>query len=575
MKILTVNLANGASQERTLEDPLLGGRLLTGTLVSEMVPPKADPLGPENILVFAAGPLSGRNTSTGGRLSVGGKSPLTGGIKEANAGGMGGDSLAALGYRAIVFTGVRPAGSLSIFILDEKGPRLADGKPYQNLWNSQLAEALKKDFGDGYVFICNGYAGEHLYKGAGIAVSDAEDRPFRLAARGGLGAVMGSKGLKAVLVRKITGKTSIATDKEARTKIVEFNKFVAANERVTTLRKFGTASTVMQVQTMGGLPVRNFSIGRMENAEGISAETMYDLIMERGGVGTPTHACMRGCVIQCSNVFPKEDGTLEVSPIEFETLGLCGSNLDISSLDEVARLNYLCNELGLDTIEVGAALGVMMEAAETGCAPQPYKSMNLPHFGDGKHAAEVLEEIATGGELGKLIANGVVHTGKALNVKRIPAVKGQAMSAYDPRVVKGTGVTFATSPMGADHTAGLTVFLPINHMDPSKAVGASRAMQIQRAAYDALGLCSFNTGAVGQRPDFAVNMMRAAYGVDLPDDWLNQLGLRTIKLEIQFNRAAGFTAEDDRLPDYFVKEQVAPNNTIFDVPLEEMDAMWN
>jgi len=575
VKILTVNLTNGVSEERTLEDPLLGGRLLTGMLISEMVPPKADPLGPENILVFAAGPLSGRNVSTGGRLSIGGKSPLTGGIKEANAGGMGGDSIAALGYRAIVFTGMRPAGSLSVLILDEKGSRLVDGTPYQNMWNSQLAEALKKDFGEGYVFICNGYAGEHLYKGAGIAVSDAEDQPFRLAARGGLGAVMGSKGVKAVLLRKITGKTSLATGKEARTKIVEFNKFVATNERVTTLRKFGTASTVMPVQTMGGLPVRNFSIGQLKDADGLSAETMYDLILARGGVGMPTHACMRGCVIQCSNIFPKQDGTLAASPIEFETLGLCGSNLDITCLDEVAHLNCLCNELGLDTIETGAALGVMMEAAETDCAPQPYKSMNLPRFGDGKRAAEILEEIATGGELGKLIAHGVVHTGKALDVKRIPAVKGQAMSAYDPRVVKGTGVTYATSPMGADHTAGLTVFLPINHMDASKAVGASRAMQIQRAAYDALGLCAFNTGAVGQRPDFAVNMMRSTYDVDLPDDWLNQLGLRTIKLEIQFNRAAGFTAEDDRLPDYFVKEQVAPNNAIFDVPLEEIDTMWN
>ncbi|MCC6147053.1 MAG: aldehyde ferredoxin oxidoreductase [Anaerolineaceae bacterium] len=575
MKTLTVNLATGTLQEKPLADPLLGGRLLTGMLVSELVPPKTDPLGPENILAFAAGPLSGRNVSTGGRLSVGGKSPLTQGIKEANAGGMGGDSIAALGYRAIVFTGMRPAGDLSIFILDEEGGRLADGRAYANMWNSQLVKALKKDFGDGYVFICNGYAGEHQYKAAGVAVSDVEDQPFRLAARGGLGAVMGSKGLKAVLVRKITSKTILATSKDARTKIVDFNKFVAGSERVVTLRKFGTASTVMPVQTMGGLPVRNFSIGQIENAEGLSAETMYNLILERGGAGSPTHACMRGCVIQCSNIFPKEDGTLAVSPVEFETLGLCGSNLDITNIDEIARLNCLCNELGLDTIEVGAALGVMMEAAETGCAPEPYKSMNLPYFGDSKRAAEVLEEIATGGELGKLIANGVVHTGKTLGVKRIPAVKGQAMSAYDPRVVKGTGVTYATSPMGADHTAGLTVFLPINHMDASKAVSASRAMQIQRAAYDALGLCSFNTGAVGQRPDFAVNMIRTTYDIDLPDDWLNELGLRTIRMEIAFNRAAGFTAEDDRLPDYFVNDQVAPNNTTFDVPAAELDAMWN
>lgn len=575
MKILTVDLVTGTFHDSPLEDPLLGGRLLTDILVSKMVPPKADPLGPENILVLATGPLAGRNASTGGRLSVGVKSPLTGGIKEANAGGMGGDSIASMGYRAIVFTGMRPAGSLSIFILDENGGRLVDGTPYKNMWNSRLADALRKDYGDDYVAICNGYGGEHLHKAAGIAVSDAEGNPFRLAARGGVGAVMGSKGLKAVLVRRIPKKSNLVTSKEARQRIVEFNKFVAGSERVTVLRQFGSASTIMFTQSLGGLPVHNFSVGQMNNVEALSAETMNETIAARGGVGTAVHACMKGCVIQCSNIFPKEDGTLACSPIEYETLSLCGTNLDVDSLDDVARLNYLCNELGLDSIEVGAALGVMMEAAETGCAPEPYKSMNLPRFGDGKRAIEIVEEIDTEGELGKLIAEGVVHTGKTLNVKRIPAVKNQAISGYDPRVIKGTGVTFATSPMGADHTAGLTVFLPFDHKDASKAVSASRNMQIQRAAYDALGLCNFNTSATGQRPEFPTNMMRETYGVELPDDYLNRLGLRTIKLELEFNRAAGFTAEDDRLPDYFTKEQVGPHNTVFDVPVEEMDAMWN
>lgn len=572
MKILYCNLATEKIEEKPLEDPLLGGRLLTSKLVSEMVPPQADPLGKENILVFATGPLSGRNASTSSRLSVGTKSPLTKGIKESNAGGMAGDSLAALGYRALVFTDVRP-GAPVLFILDENGSRFVDATPYLGMWNSELAETLKNDIGEDYVCICNGPAGENLYKASGIAVSDVHGRPFRLAARGGVGAVMGSKGIKAVLLRRTSGR-ALPVEEEAKKRIREFNKFVATNERVNTLRDFGTASTIMPMQTLGGLPVRNFSQGRMDNADAISAETMRELILARGGIGTPTEPCMRGCVIQCSNIFPKEDGTLAAAPIEFETLGLCGSNLDIDSLDDIARINYLCNELGLDTIEVGAALGVMMEAAETGCAPAPYDKMDLPGFGNGKRAIEVLEEIPLAGELGKLVANGVVHCGKALGIKRIPAVKGQAMSAYDPRVVKGTGVTFATSPMGADHTAGLTIFLPIDHMDATKAVSASRAMQIQRASYDALGLCSFNLGATGQRPDFALNMLRSTYGVDLPNDWLNQLGLRTIQLEIAFNRAAGFTDEDNRLPEYFTGEKVSPNNVTFDIPAEELDRIW-
>lgn len=574
MKILVIDLPTKSVAERPLADPLLGGRLLTDLLVTEFVDPKAEPLGPGNILAFAAGPLAGYRVSTAGRLSIGGKSPLTQGIKEANAGGMAGDSLAGLGYRAMVFKGASPQGQPVVFILDASGPRFVDARPYMGLSNEQLAEALRKDYGDEYVMISIGQGGEQQLLAAGIAVSDANGQPFRMAARGGLGAVMGSKGLKAILLRRAGRRSGGAPNPEARAATVGFQKHVATSPRTETLRKFGTASTVMLVQTLGGMTVRNFSSGTLENAEQISGDELYAVITQRDGAGTPTEACMEGCVIQCSNIFPGPNGKLAVAPLEFETLGLCGANLGLTSLDDIARINRICNDLGLDTIEIGAALGVMMEAAEAGSLPQDLRQANLPKFGDGTRAAELVAEIGQGTPLGKLLGNGVVAVGKALGVQRIPAVKGQAMSAYDPRGVKGTGVTYATSPQGADHTAGLTVFAPVDHLDPKLAVSASRASQIQRASYDALGLCVFNLGASGQKPELVLNMLRSIYGVELADNWLDELGLRVVKTELAFNRAAGMTPADDRLPDYFSQEALAPHNSVFDVPAEALDAIW-
>lgn len=572
MKILVVDLTSRTIKERPLSDPLSGGRLLTAQLVTEFVPPKTDPLSPENTLVFAAGALASRGVSTSGRLSVGAKSPLTQGIKESNSGGMAGDSMAQLGYRAFVFTGACPAEQPAVLLIDENGMQFHDAAPFLGLGNEAVVAALTQAFGHDYVIVSIGPAGEQLFTAAGIAVTDENGKPFRFAARGGLGAVMGSKGLKAILIKR-SRRFSTNSD-NSRQAVIGFNKFVATSERVKELRNYGTASTVMLTQNLRGLPTNNFSKGEFEFAESIGGDTLRETILARGGEGTPTEACMAGCVIQCSNIFAGPDGKLAVAPMEYETIGLCGSNLGLASLDEIAKINRICNDLGLDTIEVGAALGVMMEAAEIGSAPLQYREQ-LPRFGDGKRAAEIVEGIWEGSELGKLAANGVVAAGKALGVSRIPAVKGQAISAYDPRVVKGTGVTYATTPQGADHTAGLTVFIPVDPRDPVKALQLSRNTQLQRASYDALGLCAFNLGATGQRPDLVLNMLRTAYGLELPDNWLDELGKNVIRTERLFNKAAGMTAADDRLPEYFTRESLPPSGDVFDVSDEELAHFWD
>ena len=365
MKILVINLTTGEKSERELPDPLMAGRYLSSYLVKEYVNPKADPLSPENALVFTTGILANTRTSTGSRLSVGCKSPLTKGIKESNAGGMAGDSIAGVGYRAVVFLGALPDGKKAVYHLDAEGGKL-DTESANACWgkgNEDTAAYLLEKFGKNTCVVSLGQAGEQLMGSAGIAVTDAEGNPFRLASRGGVGAVMGSKGLKAITI-PLPPRSGVELSKEARQPITDFNKHVATSERVGVLRNYGTASTVMPVQEMGGLPTRNFSKGKLPDATPIGGDFMREVILKRGGEGKATHACMTGCVIQCSNAFADENGELLAAPVEFETIGLCGSNLEIASLDGIAKINRVCNDFGMDTIETGATLGVMMEAAE-------------------------------------------------------------------------------------------------------------------------------------------------------------------------------------------------------------------
>ena len=564
VKLLRIDLTRRRATTETWDDVLSGGRLLTAELLTREVDPGCDPLDAGNPLVFAAGALAGWGISDAGRLSVGAKSPLTGGIKESNTGGDVGDRLANLGYRGLIVTGALPSDVPPMVLVIDGGDadpvRFVSAPDYRGLWLEATAERLKADFGDGYTYLAIGPAGEMLMPSAAICAGDVRGGPYRFAARGGLGAVMGSKGVKALLIRK-TKNTTRPRTAEFRTAVTTFHKVLASNPRIEVLRKYGTASTVMLVQSLGGLPTNNFSQGTFPEAERLSGEALYELITARGGEGTPTESCMATCVIQCSNIYPDAAGRRLVAPMEYETLGMCGSNLGIGDPDAVARINRLCNELGLDTIEVGAALGV---AAEAG----------VWAFGDAERAIALLEEIGQGTVLGRLLGQGCYIAGRTLGVRRIPAVKRQAISAYDPRAVKGTGVTYATSPMGGDHTAGLTVFAPVDHHDRQGQVALSRGTQITRAAYDALGLCVFLLGSTAARPELITDMLAAAYGVPVPPAYLAEMGRRVIDLERDFNRRAGLTEATDRLPDFFTRETLAPGGEEWDVPAEELDAIW-
>jgi aldehyde:ferredoxin oxidoreductase len=543
----------------------LGGRGLLACILLDEVDAKCDPLGPENKLIFAPGLLVGHMLSSTDRISVGGKSPLTGGIKESNAGGRTGLHMTQMGIHALVIEGMPKNSGYWVLHLSLNGARWEKADDLAGLGVYETAQKLIAQYGERVAIALIGPGGEMGMKSAGIQNLDKDRIPSRIAARGGLGAVMGSKGLKAIVLDHSGGQKPPVVD-PGSFKIAQkdYTKAVLEHPQSITYRDYGTAAMAHMCEGFGALPTRNFSSGHFDDVDDISGETMREFLLERGKPSDLSHACMAGCTIKCSNVFGGEDGKMMVSPLEYETIGLMGSNLGIKSLDTVARMNWEVNDLGLDSIEIGAALGV---AAEAG----------LMQWGDGVRALDLLDEIRRGTDAGCTLGNGSVATGKRYGVERVPAVKGQAMSAYEPRAIKGTGITYAVSPQGADHTAGLTIRAKVNHLDPTVQKDPSLNAQLNMAGYDTLGVCIFAGFGYAATPDGVIKrLLKARYGWDdLPDDILQTLGKETIKMEREFNRRAGFTKEDDRLPKWMTQEKLPPHNSVFDVSEEVLDHIFD
>jgi aldehyde:ferredoxin oxidoreductase len=541
----------------------LGGRgLLARTLVDE-VEATCEPLGAKNKLIFAPGLLVGHMLSSCDRISVGGKSPLTGGVKESNAGGSTGLQSTHLGIKTLILEDMPEKPGFWTIYLSKDAARFEPANDLAGKGVYETAEKLIAKYGKDVAIALIGPGGEMKLASAGIQNIDKDHVPSRINARGGLGAVMGSKGIKAIVIDSSEGEKPPVQDLKAfRAAQKEFNKALMDHPQTHTYHDYGTAAMTHMCNNFGALPTRNFSSGEFKAAEKISGEYMRELMLSRGGDSNPTHACMRGCTIQCSNVFGDAQGKSIVSPLEYETIGLMGSNLGIDDLDTIAKLNWQVNDLGLDSIEVGAALGV---AAEAG----------LMEFGDGIQALKLVQEIRDGSPLGRILGSGATTSGKVLGVERVPAVKGQAMSAYEPRAIKGTGVTYATTPQGADHTAGLTIRAKINHTDPKGQAEVSRKAQISMAGYDSLGACIFAGFGFAAAPETIRDLLNARYGWEVGADILQILGKETIQLEREFNRRAGFTSADDRLPEWMTRETLAPTNAVFDVPDEDLDNIFN
>ena len=564
MKILRVNMRtlNIAAAPFPAEWNFYGNRGLIGLIMSNEVPPTCDPLGPDNKLIFAAGPLNILGVSSAGRLSAGGKSPLTKGIKESNSGGMAASYMVQQGYRAIIIED-KPSRKDAIYILriTADGCFLEDGTEYRGLGTHDLTARLQAKYGAKSSITCIGMAGEHLMSMAGIVNTDKDGNPSRLCARGGLGAVMGSKGLKAIII-DAGGKEAIAVQDMPtfRAAVRQYTQELLNSPTTSKgYPKYGTAAMMAVVNAVNALPTRSFRQGEYEHADDICGERMHDVIVERGGEGTPTHACMPGCVIRCSNVFPDEKGKKIVASLEYESLCLLGSNIDVHDFDKIAVLNYLCNDYGLDSIETGATIGICMD-------------VGMIEFGDFDKAKELLAEIRDNTALGKILGNGASVTGRAFKTKRIAACKGQSFAAYDPRGMKGFAVTYATTPMGGDHTAGAVARVQADHQDPSIWLKISRDAQVKTAFIDNMGLCMFVGGGGAKIPGLIAQMLAAVYGEKCSEEDLVRLGKKIVWNERAFNLAAGLTAAADSMPEFMRTEALPPLNAVADVPL---DGFWD
>jgi len=567
LQVWRVNVREQTLKQEPVPDSWqrLGGRGLLARILLDEVDAKCDPLGPGNKLIFAPGLLVGHMLSSTDRISVGGKSPLTGGIKESNAGGRTGLHMTHMGIHALIIEDQPKEDGYWVLHLSLNVAKWVKADDLIGLGVYETAPRLIEKYGDKVAIALIGPGGEMRMKAAGIQNLDKDRVPSRIAARGGLGAVMASKGLKAIVFDHAGGQKPSIVDPEAfKVAQKDYTKAVMEHPQSITYRDYGTAAMAHMCDGFGALPTRNFSDGHFENVDDISGETMREFLLERGKPSDPSHACMAGCTIKCSNIFGGADGKMIVSPLEYETIGLMGSNLGINSLDTVARMNWQVNDLGLDSIEIGAALGV---AAEAG----------LMEWGDGARAMELLDEIRRGTELGYTLGDGSVATGKKYGIERVPAVKGQAMSAYEPRAIKGTGITYAVSPQGADHTAGLTIRAKVNHLDPTVQKDPSLTAQLNMAGYDTLGACIFAGFGYAATPDGVVKrLLKARYGwEDIPDNILQALGKETIKMEREFNRRAGFTKEDDRLPKWMTEQPLPPHNAVFDVGDEILDHIFD
>jgi aldehyde:ferredoxin oxidoreductase len=576
-KILRVNMTDRTVQYEDVPEKyrFLGGRGLTSSIVCDEVDPTCHPLGPNNKLVFAPGIITGTNAPTSGRVSVGAKSPLTGGIKESNAGTGWPQSVAKLGIKAIIVEGYPKDGGWWGLHITKDGATFFPADEYAGRSLYEVYPLLFERFGK-KVDICSiGVAGEMKMAMAGVCFNDAHGRPSRYSGRGGLGAVMGSKGLKFIIVDPEGGPgVHIANPdlfEQGRKKMLEALRQHDITKPKGGLNTYGTAILVNILNEAGGYPTRNFREGRFEGAAATSGEAIFENNKKRLGKELYNHACHPGCVIQCSNTYYDEQGNEIVSCIEYESTWALGANCGIDNLDAIGKLIWLCNDIGIDTIETGGTLAVAMDAG-------------LLPFGDWQGAIRLVdEEIRKGTPLGRILGNGAAFTGKAFGWHRVPGCKGQNMPAYEPRAVKGIGVTYATSTMGADHTAGYTIAPEIlsvgGKADPRdiKKADLSRNFQVTTAFIDSSGHCLFIAFAILDIPSGFEGLVEECAGV-LGANWTTddvaRIGREIMEKELAFNRAAGFTKAHDRVPEFMKYEPLPPHNVVWDVPDEELDAVW-
>jgi len=565
--IMRVNMRNGKIEKCkvTAEEEHWGGRLLISKLLLREVPPTCEPLGRYNKLIFSSGLIADTAITTTGQLSIGGKSPLTGGVKESNVGGSAGRKIANLGFKALVIEDIPKETLTQCFFLSPNKAEIINFPELKHKTVGDTISIIRKKYGPRVGIITIGPAGEMKLYAAGIAVTDDKDIQLRYAARGGLGALMGSKGLKAIILDDTGAEKPEYFDSELLKKTgKEINQFLRKDPKTENRNMYGTPAIMQLANELGLLPTRNFSSGNFEDIQNITGERVREVILERGGAGRAGHFCVKGCAIQCCNVFPNVKGKKTVASIQYENIALLGPNCGIGNLDDIAEMNNLCNQVGVDAIETGAAIGVLMESGEIA-------------FGDAEAAKDIINQIGKGTYIGRIIGNGTKLTGQVFGAKRIPAIKGQAIPGYDPRALKGNGITYFTSPMAADHTAGNTFGTAgnINPLSGNGQIENSKKLQLRVALLDTLGLCLFVRPPFVKHPEFFISLLKGRYGWQLELEDIKNIAEDVLQTEREFNEKAGVSEEYWSFPEFMREEPLPPNNTVFDISQEEMKKIWD
>ncbi|MFZ9254298.1 MAG: aldehyde ferredoxin oxidoreductase family protein [Hylemonella sp.] len=561
-KILRVNLTQGSVKSEPLNmewaKAFIGSRGLGSKYLVEEVDAKVDPLSPANKIIWATGPLTGTMASTGGRYTVITKGPLTGAIACSNSGGYWGAELKMAGWDLIIFEG-KSAKPVYLYVNDD----VAELRDASHLWGKSIwetEEAIKKGLQDPLVRISSiGKAGENMVLFASV-VNDLH----RAAGRSGVGAVMGSKNLKAIAVRGTKGVSNIR-DTKAFMAAVKASKKVLAENGVTGtgLPAMGTQVLMSVINEVGALPTRNHTDSQFEGAKDIGAEAMARPRESDGKAHLVTNQACFGCTIACGRISKMDENhfTIENKPkyrganggLEYEAAWALGAANGVNDLEALQYVNMLCNEEGIDPISFGATVGAVMELYGMGVLNKQQVGIEA-NFGSAHALAFLCEETIYGRGFGKEIAQGSKRlTAKYGHPELSMSSKGQEFPAYDGRAIQGIGLGYATSNRGGCHLRGYTVAsevlgIPVK-TDPLASEGKPelvKAFQDATAAFDSSGLCIFTTFAWGLQ-DLAPQM-QGACDEDYTVDELAKAGERIWNLEREFNNRAGFTKADDSLP---------------------------
>lgn len=567
-KILRVDLTNGTSKTEPLNmewaDKYLGQRGLASKYLVEEVDPKADPLGPDNKLIMATGPLTGTCASTGGRYSVITKGPLTGAIACSNSGGYFGAELKFAGWDMVIFEGQSPKPVYVTIFDDDVQIRDAGEIWGKSVWDTD--KHIKSTHQDQMIHVAAiGVAGENevLYS---CVVNDLH----RAAGRSGVGAVMGNKNIKAVAVRG-TGGVKV---KDFKTFLDATNagKKVLKDNAVTGegLPAYGTQVLMNVINEAGAMPTRNGADVQFEGAGDISAEAMAEPRRSDGKPNLLTNQACFGCTIACGRISKVDEThfTIQNKPeywhasggLEYEAAWALGSATGIKDLEALTYVNFICNEQGLDPISFGATVGAAMELYETGVINNEITGGIELKFGSAEALVQCVELTGKAEGFGQELGLGSKRlTEKYGKPELSMTVKGQEFPAYDPRGIQGMGLTYATSNRGACHLRSYTVSSEIlgipEKTDPLATDGKAglvKAFQDATAAVDSSGLCVFTTFA-WTLEDIAPQVDAACEGNWTVDKML-EAGERIWNMERIFNNKAGFTAADDNLPQRLLKD---------------------